>query len=169
MTSHGNKILFCPQHAFFQRSNTSNRKWFQVNHDRVQPCGKRRQSSGNPGRFVTSLSLLSIQDGGQRTDHIVEAYTCWLNYKNSLQKSLKKQRGTKYQQKTLLLMTAFRIYWMFSIVAGSVVECSHRSSPLAGLYEQCLITPFHNLFSKFSGLQLLWLILSVTFLFKLIC
>ena len=29
-------------------------------------CGKRRQSSRNPGRFVTSLSLLSIQHGGQQ-------------------------------------------------------------------------------------------------------
>lgn len=41
------------------------------------------------------------------------------------------KKETKYQQKTNLLMTAFRIYWMFSIVASSIVESSHRSSPVA--------------------------------------
>lgn len=77
----------------------TNRKWFQVNHDRAQPCGKRRQSSGNPGRFVTSLSLLSIQHGGQQADRIVDPYTCWLNYYNSLQKSPNKQKGDKISTK----------------------------------------------------------------------
>lgn len=60
-------------------------------------------------RFVTSLSLLSIQHVAQRTDPVVD-WIVRVRYKNH--PTTKKE--TKYLQKLPLLMTAFRIYRMFS-------------------------------------------------------
>ena len=104
-----------------------------------QPCGKPEDISAcNRGRFVTSLSLLSIQHGEQQTDCVVDQIVS-THYKNH--PTTKKDR--KYQQKNL--------YWWLPLehrkcfpkntqkpggemakVAGSMVESSCRSSLVAG-------------------------------------
>lgn len=75
----------------------------------LKACGEPEGSKAcNRGIFVTSLSLLSIQHSGQRTDRVGH---CVVDHIKDNRSHPTTKNETKYQRKKLLLMTDFAYHF----------------------------------------------------------